>query len=248
MPIILRKRTPTVKLPQCSPGEGRKDDHIRFDYWRGITGGQKHSGYLAGPAKWFLCHPSDKGTKPCLHWMTKGELTCRFCGAAKMPEEGGYVPVWNAVNWAPKILFVYGDEREHVEKLELHQKLLIGREPGRGERVYVRLAMNQEPLFNTTDPRKKIARDITPSLLLMWKLPELVAWLARSNDNALSQRPAPTTSDGKPFGPMTKAAAERYGDQDAPAGGSDDVFGAAVDRAKNRMSNPRPSRNGKHET
>lgn len=236
-----------MKLPQASPGEGRRDDHITFSYWRGILGGQKHSAYLAGPSKWFICHPSDKGTKPCLHWMTKGALPCRFCHASKTAEEGGYVPVWNAVNWAPKLLFVYGDEREHVQKLELHDKLLIGREPGKGERLWIRKAMNQEPPFDTTDARKKVARDITHSLLTMWKMPELLEWLARGSDNAVSQREAPTKSDGKPFDPMHAAAAQKYSAPEVSTAATDAALDKIMGRVKDNHAALRPSKNGKKE-
>jgi len=233
-----------VKIPQCTPGEGRKDDHIGFSYWRGITGGQKHFAYVAGAPVWLICHPSDKGTKPCLHWMTKGALPCRFCHASKMPQEGGYLPVWAAVNWSPKLLFLYGDEREHVEKLELHNRVIVGREVGKGERLYVRLAMNQEPTFDTTDPRKKVSRDITHSLLLMWKLPELVEWLARASDNALSPTPVPLKSDGKEFDPMHQAAAKRATAKGATDGAATDDYTKIVNRVKDKTAERDALKNG----
>lgn len=235
-------------LPQAAPGEGAKRDREHFSHWS-IGGGEKHTAYVAGKAQWFCAHPSDRGTKPCLHWMTQGELPCRYCALHKVPAEIGYVPVWRQVDWRPLLVIVYDTEREWIEKLLLHDRVTIGRETELGARLWVRRCLDQEPRFNTTMAHRMVAQDITRSLLVLWKLPELTAWLTarKSSDNAVSpdteQPPAERVPDRvKDVKPAVRAYTPP--DPDVAEGAFDAVF----NRIKDKMgSSPAaPSANGKH--
>ncbi len=223
-----------MRLPNAAPGEGGRVDYEHFANWC-IAAGQKHNAYIAGPCQWFVAHPSDRGTKPCLHWMTKKELPCRFCAMNKTPQEIGYQPVWREVDWRPMLVILYATEREHVERMELHERVVIGREVEIGARLWVRRCSNQEPRFTSSIPRRMVAQDITRCLLTIWKLPELTAWLQTrgASDKGMSL-PAPAAP--------TPAAADVY---TAPT--ADDVhdeYAAVLNRVKEHAAKL-PGRNGK---
>ena len=78
----------------------------------------------------------------------------------------------------------------------------------------------------------------------MWKMPELVAWLAMASDNGLSHRAEPTTSTGERFGPMTRAAAKKAEEAPPKDGPSSDAYDAVLERLKNNVGAAPPSANG----
>lgn len=234
-------------LPQAAPGEGGKKDHEHFSHWS-IGGGERHHAYVAGKTQWFVAHPSDRGTKPCLHWMTKGELPCRFCALHKMPAEIGYVPVWRQVDWRPLVVIVYETEREWIDKLQLHDRVLIGRETELGARLWVRRTLDQEPRFSTTLPRRMVAQDITRSLIVLWKLPELTAWLQLrvSSDIALSLDPR-VEAEPQPVEEQPRDVPTVKVYQPPEPGGAAEALGAVFNRIKDKMGGKvaEPSTNGK---
>lgn len=237
-----------MRLPNAAPEEGARFDYDHFNNWQ-VKGGERHFAYYAGGAQWFIAHPSDRGTKPCLCWMTKNALSCRFCAANKCPVNLGYVPLWRAIDWRPLLVIVYQEEREWIDKLQLHDRVQLGREKESGARIWVRRCLDQEPRFSTTLARRMVTQDITPSLLRLWKLADLNAWLNSQSDNALSQpQPAPVKSDGKPFDAMHRAAAERVANKEEPPKGTGEVFDVITERMKNKTRDLKPSKNGKHET
>lgn len=237
-----------MRMPKAAPGEGPKKTGDKFVHWKGIAGGQRHFAYIAGPCHWVIGHPSDLGSKPCLTWATKSALPCRFCFAGKCPCEFGYLPVYRAQDYKPMFVIVYSEEREWVEQCKLHKRVQIGREYEAGARLWVRLATNQEPEFQTTLPYRKCAQELEDSLLAVWGMPELVAFLkCGTSDNALSlAKPEPLTSTGEKFGPMTKAAAQKY----APPDDDQRLVGGSVDAIQQRLAmnseTLKPSSNGHH--
>lgn len=176
-----------MRLPQAAPGEGPKAEYEHFANWQ-VKGGEKHTAYIAGPAQWFVCHCSDRGTKPCLTWMTNDALPCRFCAMHKTPQTIAYVPVWRESDWRGMFVILYDTEREWVEPLVLHDRVQIGREREKGAQIWVRRCLQQEPRFNTTMERRRRPQDLTRNLLVIWKMPELVSWLhgQYSSDTAVS--------------------------------------------------------------
>lgn len=239
-----------MELPNAAPEEGPVKVCDYFSHWS-IGGGEKHHAYVAGPTRWIIGHPSDKGSKPCLTWMTKGKLPCRFCHMHKEPCHLGYLPIYRAVDWRPKIVIVRKDEREWTDKLATHMRILIGREREEGAPLYVRPCLDQSPAFASTIDYRQHAQDCQDSMLTFWKMPELVAWLkcGTPSDNAVSlNKPEALTSQGEKFGAMTAAAAQK----NTPADPTDanEALVAAVRRAKDRMSviDVKPSKNGTHGT
>lgn len=233
-----------MKLPQAAPGEGVKVEYEHFCNWT-VKGGERHTAYLAGDAQWFVAHPSDRGTKPCTHWMTSATVPCRFCALHKTPQTIGYVPVWREVDWRPMLVIVYEEEREHIEHLELHDRVQIGREKELGARIWVRKCMNQEPRFNTTVARRKCKQDITRALLTIWKMPELVAWFScrAVSDTAVSlDKSAPV-----PPAPVPPAEAQIYTPPAGDGAAQAADYTGVVNRIKDRTRGLKPSANGRHD-
>lgn len=235
-----------MRLPQAAPGEAGGPDFEHFTYWS-IAGGQKHHAYLAGPCQWFVVHPSER-TKPCLHWMTKGEVPCTRCGGKKPKQLCGYLPVWRASDWRPKLVVVYEAEREWLEPLKLHARVLIGRENEKGAQLYVRATLDQNPPFNTTNERRKYPQDVWRSLLLAWELPELTNWFQCRrpvSDNVLSLNLDVTAEKAK-----TEDPPEEKTENEPPVGVNRLKAGGAVDDAVQRLmrraKETSAETNGKH--
>lgn len=212
-----------MQMPKAGPGDGPKKVCDSFHHWKGIEGGQRHFAYVAGDAHWIIGHPSDKGSKPCLEWATKKTLPCRFCALGKVPCQLGYVPVYRATDYKTLYVVVYGEEREWVEKCGLHDRVLIGREVGKGCRLFVRKQLVQDPEFQTTLSYRKCKQSVEDSLLLTWGIPELTAYLRCAvSDNAVS---------------LAKPAAVDHTPTE-----SEELYGELVNRIKGRAD--RPSQNG----
>ena len=235
-----------MKLPNAAPGEGRQSDRDHWNNWE-VAGGQKHHAYYAGGTQWFVAHPSDKGTKPCLEWMTGGKLPCRWCHAAKVPQQIGYVPVFRAVDYRPLFVIVYQEEREWIEMLRLHDRVQVGRESERGARIWVRVCLDQTPAFTTTLARRMVEADITQSLLTLWKLPDLTAWLTTTSDNPVSiPLKAPETSKTQTTTIKIRDECEQYTGPLAGLAETEELYEVLKERIIERTKQNKPSANGKH--
>jgi hypothetical protein len=159
----------------------------------------------------------------------------------------GYLPLYRVVDGRPVMVIVYEEEREHVDRLRLHQVVTVGRESEQADSVWVRPSVTQTPVYTSTMAERMRAADIGDVLLRMWALPELTEWM-RSRSRT-SEAPAVTPeplvkSDGKPFDQMHAAAARRFAPApkvEAPA--ADDAVEDALNRAQLRAV-----QNGKHHT
>lgn len=206
-----------MNVPKAAPGEGPKKERDHFPHWS-IGGGERHFAYIAGATAWVIAHPSDKGTKPCLCWMTDNALPCRLCAMGKCPARVGYVPVYRAIDWKPLLVIVYDEEQEWIDKCDTHDRVQIGREREKGARLWVRKCADQEPKYATTVARRQHAQDVDESMLTLWKMPELIAWLQcrRVSDNAVtlapreaSKPPASAPAGVKPYVPPDDGAADQ---------------------------------------
>lgn len=235
-----------MALKQAGPGEGPSRGRAYFRYV-GTVPGRKWCAYIAGPCQWYVCHTKGK-SKPCLEWMTDGALPCKLCASTARPMVIGYQPLYRQVDSAPVMVIVYEDVRHVVDALRLHERVEIERQGQQGDAVSVTRLLTQEPRFQTTLPERRERADITDVLLALWSLPDLTHWYRcrrPASDNAVSLATDPgVTSTGEPFGPMTKAAAEKYGsDDDGP------MSGALDDVIRNRLAlaaGKKPATNGKH--
>jgi hypothetical protein len=238
-----------MPLPQAAPGGGRSGAHEHFRYVP-TQPGAKWSAYVAGPCHWFLAHTRGR-SKPCLHEMTGGELTCERCAQITPPQVIGYQPLYREVDSRPVMVIVYEYERDRCDALKLHQRVTIGREDQQSDGVWVTVALNPRPVFHTTLKCRMAPVDLTSVLLKLWGLPDLTAWYEQTHgksDSPVSLAPTakakeePKQSNGQPFGPMYRRAAVRAAATD------DDSVQEAMQRALQKAKEREQSaaKNGKH--
>ncbi len=236
-----------MSLRQSTPGEGGASLRVHFRYV-GVAPNKTWPAHVAGPAMWFQCHTSER-TKPCLHWMTNGELGCPRCKGTDETKELGYQPLYRSSDGCPVMVVLYADQREHADKLAHHERAIVGREGEKGDAVYIRRAFEQTPKYQSSLMVRMVPADLTETLLIMWKIPELVEWYRRQpkqSDNAVS---LPTgvavRPDGKPYSPMMQAAAKRHGADVLPIPETTATFDEAYARMEQRKAQAdKPSTNG----
>jgi len=235
-----------MRIPEAGPEEGPKKTRDHFPHWS-IAGGERHTAYIAGPTKWIIGHPSDKGSKPCLTWMTKGALPCRFCGLHKEPCQLGYVPVYRASDWKPLCVIVRADERQWLDAVTLHQRVTIARERGDGAPLYIRPCLESEPRYSSTVDYRGYPQEMDHSCLTLWKMPELIAWLLNRvpSDIALSLDAGERPASHSPADPSTSEPGVKPYTAPDPLDGCGDVD-ASLDRALRRAKQREAERNGQH--
>lgn len=162
-------------LRQSPPGGGPG----RPTYWTHVRTprGMKAAwhAWVAGPIHWYVCHDL-KRTKPCVHQVTNGEVSCAWCDGLIPTSTKGYIPLYRYPDGKPVYELLYDDAREELDKLKLHERVMVFRGPLQNDIVHVLRLSEQSPAWQTSDAEKRGPRDITVSLLRMWKIPELIAW------------------------------------------------------------------------
>ena len=161
-------------LRQTPPGGGGRRSHVHFAYVT-TPRGAKWYAHMAGPIHWFTCHEM-KRTKPCLHVISDGELTCQWCGAEVATRVMGYVPLYRELDGKPVMVLVYEDAREELDRRRLHERVLVGRGPDCNDTVYILRSTSQEPSYQSRLPERLRPADLTRTLLVIWRLPELSQW------------------------------------------------------------------------
>lgn len=241
-----------MSLRKAAPGEGAGGARVHFRYVS-VAHGKSWPAHVAGPCQWFMCHTSER-TKPCLHWISYGALPCPRCKDDKEAKMLGYMPLYRSSDGCPVMVVVYEDQRDHVDALQLHQRVTVGREAEKGDAVFIRAALSQEPKYHSTLPCRLFPADITETLLVMWKLPELVEWhraQPKVSDNAASLPKGVAVNErGEVVGPMYQAAAKKVGFKTVKAAPLDAAYDKVQERlrAKAALLPPSTNGNGKHDT
>jgi hypothetical protein len=232
-----------------TPGKGACQRPDSFSYCP-VAHGLKatFSAWLAGEPYWAEeAHEhtkDDPGTKPCLHWLTDGELKCPRCRRARPVKCIGWVPLYREIDSRPVVVIVHESASDLLAGLRHPATVLVGR-IGPKDSVFVRRADTQVT-FKSEKQTRMSPIDITNDLLMMWNMPEYNEWLRGQRVTALTQHvkqtEEPKRSDGKPFDPFHRNAAVRYSTPDVHAVGelADDAVKAAVARTS------KPSKNGHH--
>lgn len=209
-----------MSLFRKAPQKGAKNRRVHFPF---ITTpkGYSFEAHIAGPCHWFDCHDMGR-SKPCLHCITNGELKCARNHDIDEPIEIGYQPLWQKDTGKPGFVIVYEFARDQIDKLRLHHLVCVSRGKGPADTVAINYKGINAPLYKSTREDFMRPVDLTESLLRIWKLPELVAWVRMKNGqpapDAISEQKKvpklkPLKSDGKAFDAMHEQAALKYGEQ-----------------------------------
>lgn len=193
-----------MTLPQAPRGRAEKR-RTHFSYV-GTNPGQRWTGYLAGQSQWFECHPK-RPCVPCLSAITDDAVRCPICNGTRTGEVVGYVPIYRESDGRPVMVLCYEEVRDKVEKIEFHRRLLVGREPGRGNRIWILAAPDPLPLYTSTLAERMVPADLTDTLLAVWRCPALIDWY-RGRVTPSIEAVTPPLNPAE-FSPMLRAAAER---------------------------------------
>jgi len=202
---------------QSRPEDSDPNRHVHFGYVSTDNDAKWHA-YVAGPAQWFQCHSKGK-TKACQAHLTNDALTCPLCEGGVPREEAGYLPLWREIDGKPCCVIVHPTVREAVDSLPVHRRVIVGRGADDHDGVYVLPALDPRPLFTSSAPWKLRHADILPTLLKLWKLPALTAWV---NDEKPVSDPACITR------PAQKPDPARQGRSPAPVPIPEDDMAASV--------------------
>lgn len=166
--------------PKRGEGTPRR---VHFTY-TSTAGGSSYHAYIAGPTIWLYMHPNRDGSKPCLHELTDGQLVCQCDARPLIPVMKGWVPLYRESDYKPICVPVNEESRDHLDTLALHTRVVVARERSRGSAVTVVRALSHMPIFATTIPERRVAADLTTTLLFMFKMPELIDWYQRTQSRA----------------------------------------------------------------
>lgn len=181
-----------MPLPQTPPGGGGRRPHLHWVYIP-TPRGKKWQAWIAGPCHWFLCHTKGR-SKPCLHAMTGGELTCDVCSPFNVPECIGYQPLYRESDGRPCQVVVHEYTREQIDALKLHQAVWVSRGEGATDAVSIGPMLSGGTRYTSRLPERLRPADLTETLLRMWGIPDLVEWYRHTHgasDTPMSLTPAP---------------------------------------------------------
>jgi len=237
-----------MALPQLPSGNGGKRAYTHWCYVTTQPNTNWHA-WIAGPCHWFLAHVKGR-TKPCLHEMSQGELKCPQCDAGMMCEPIGYQPLYREVDARPCMVILHDYTREAVDRLHLHARMTVGRGGESSDGVYVVPALKREPVYRSSLVERMKPADLTETLLKLWGIPDLTQWYRETHGGGVAPakmvpKLEPKKSNGKPFSPMLKKAAEvaqQIGDE-MTAGVPVD---AVIQRLRAHAAVNKPSTNGDH--
>jgi len=170
-----------------------------------------------------------------------GELECPRCGSLKPAEQTGYLPLYREVDGKPCCVLVHEYTRDAVDSLRFHRRVRIGRGSGVTDGVWVREDPVQKPAYQTTVPHRMRPADVTPTVLVLWAIPELIAWYNLTEKNPTGPVSyTPLKQEALPVEPEARPVAV---DDDPRAVADRDAIKAIMARRREVVE---PSANGKH--
>lgn len=177
-----------MTLPRKTPREGGRTIHWTY---RGTDRGEEWFGYLWGEVHGYLCHTRGR-SKPCLHEMTGGELSCEGCTLGIGVQWLGYVPIVRESDGRPVFVIVHATAAQLVESLKWRTRVLISRgaEADDGTAVVRAPAQRQ---WQTTLAGLMAPADLTRTLLTVWKMPALTAWYEATHGKAVATMVPPSS-------------------------------------------------------
>lgn len=153
-------------------------------------------GYLAGPTYGVYTHYVGH-TRPCRREFTNSTLVCAHCESGEEPVWKGYVPYYDR-DLIRRFVLISQEIEESVEAIPLHAQIRIARAKSSKAAVIVR----QENWTVKNMPYSALRAagvDIEGALLLIWKDPELHAFVRKVSPSDLinAKLKPPSRDDAK---------------------------------------------------
>lgn len=229
-------------LKKGSPGRGEDGARPETFTYINPTFGLKHvfTAHVAAEPYWCKAHEHnerERGTKPCLNWMTDGAVPCQRCRPGVVPTDVCYVHLYREFDGKPVLVIVHDSAADLLAGVEYGVEVLCGRLEPKSS-VFVKPAPNGKRMV-TALPQRQRPIDIAVSLLNLWKIHALTEWYQRRGARADVARhrlsvPPPTTD-------VERLAIHSH---QADNGRWDQAVMESVKRAEQRKREA--ERNGKH--
>ena len=196
-----------MSLFRKAPQKGAKNRPVHFPFCT-TPRGYSWEAFIAGPCHWFDCHDLGR-SKPCLHCITNGELHCDRNHDIDEPVEIGYQPLWQKDTGRPCLVIVYEFAREQIDKLQLHHLVCVARGKGKADTVSINYKGLNSPRYQSTRADFMRPVDLTETLLRIWKIPELVAWVRSKNGQSYTPPPEQAKLTGEAYTKAVVTAAKQ---------------------------------------
>lgn len=195
-------------------GRGRRPDpqkrktvHQHSEYLA-VDNKTKAGGWKAGEVYGLYCHHVGH-TKPCVDDVTQGGLKCSLCEAGFDQVFRAYMPLWDR-EYQLRHVLVGEDFFEAADRIPFRHPLTLSRAASKRAPLRVSDEPMMVRLLPDGPPWDKPVNMLAVCLTL-WKDDALSRWCMLDKTPTVSDTAvSPTKSDGKPFSPMTAAAARRF--------------------------------------
>lgn len=171
-----------MTLRKGTPGKGGEAPRVDSFAYTNTPAGLKNAwtGWLACEPYWCQeAHehkpPEQIGSKPCLNWLTQGAVPCPYCRPAKRKKCLGWVLVYREVDTWPCMVIVQESVADLMVGLGFASHVLIGR-VAHDASTFVKPTETRAAWKTNLEYRRQ-AIDSALSLLTVWSIPALTAWV-----------------------------------------------------------------------
>ena len=110
----------------------------------------------------------------CLHWFTDGALYCERCRRQPAVEKMWYCPWWREEDGAPLLTICRNAAADFVKELKYGEAIYCGKVDKLSSNFLKPSGIKQK--FTSGHPLRQREVEILPTLLMVWKFPQLDKW------------------------------------------------------------------------
>lgn len=239
-----------MRPKKATPEEGVRIDRehfVNFSPKPGTAG--TVSGWCACEPWCGFCHDyhEDHGpTKVCLHWFTDGALYCERCRRQPAVEKMWYCLWWRDEDGAPLLTICRNAAADFVKDLKYGDSVYCGKVDKLSSNFLKRSGGNQK--FASSHPLRQKEVEILPTLLMVWKFPQLDKWCQEQDraERYQNAKPAATEKHTLSVPPPTSEIEALAIDAHRRLGHLQTI-GELSEEVERRAKRQKAEKNGKHE-